>query len=114
MNKKYLSFLLAFAIGVSLTLATAVFAKDATFTGKIGDSMCGLKHMMPDLTDKQCTEACVSKGAKYILADEAHKKVYGLSDQEKPKAFAGEAVVVKGSLEKDGKTIHVVSIEAAK
>ena len=113
MNRKTLTVLVVVA-AFTLSLATAVFAKDATFTGKIGDSMCGLKHMMPHLSDKQCTEACVSKGAKYILADETHKKVYALSDQQKPKAFAGEAVVVKGSLEKDGKTIDVVSIEAAK
>jgi ATP/ADP translocase len=113
MNRRNLT-LVAVVVAFTLLFATALFAKDATFTGKIGDSMCGLKHMMPDLTDKQCTEACVSKGAKYILADETHKKVYELSDQQKPKAFAGQAVVVKGSLEKDGKTIHVASIEAAK
>ncbi|MFI5174857.1 MAG: hypothetical protein ACHQKY_08375 [Terriglobia bacterium] len=113
MNRRNLN-LIVVVMGFTLLLAATGFAKDATFTGKISDGMCGLKHMMPGLTDKQCTEACVSKGSKYVLADETHKKVYELSNQQKPKAFAGEAVVVKGSLEKDGKTIQVVSIEAAK
>jgi len=114
MNKKNLMLIVTLTAAVSLTIITVAYAKEVTFTGKISDSMCGIEHMMPNMTDKQCTEACVSKGAKYVLADEAHKKVYALSDQQKPKPFAGEAVVVKGSLDQDGKTIHVDSIEAAK
>ncbi len=51
-------------------------------------------------------------GSKYVLADTAAKKVYNLSDQEKPKQFAGEKVKVTGTLE--GDTIKVTSIEAAK
>lgn len=102
-------------LGVILTFALSLvtFAKDATFTGKISDSMCGLKHGMPGLTDKQCTEACVSKGSKYVLADETNQKVYDLDSQVKAKPFPGEAVVVKGTLKNDGKTIHVLSIEQA-
>lgn len=97
-----------------LALSLATFAKDATFTGKISDSMCGLKHGMSGLSDKQCTEACVGKGSKYVLADETNKKVYDLDSQAQAKPFPGEAVVVKGTLKNDGKTIHVVSIEQAK
>lgn len=105
--------LLLFGLILILAFSLATFAKDATFTGKISDSMCGLKHGMSGLTDKQCTEACVSKGSKYVLADEANKKVYDLDSQARAKPFPGEEVLVKGTLKKDGKTIHVVSIEQA-
>lgn len=105
--------LLLFGLILIFTFSLATFAKDATFTGKISDSMCGLKHGMSGLSDKQCTEACVGKGSKYVLADETNQKVYDLDSQVKAKPFPGEAVVVKGTLKNDGKTIHVVSIEQA-
>ena len=85
-------------------------AHPQTFTGKISDSMCGLKHMMAGKTDKECTVECVQMGDKYVLADEAHQKVYNLSDQAKPKAFAGQQVKVVGTLQ--GDTIQVTSIRA--
>jgi len=44
-----------------------------SFTGKIGDSMCGAKHMMPGESDKDCTLDCVKHGAKYILVDSKGK-----------------------------------------
>jgi hypothetical protein len=79
------------------------------FVGEISDSRCGPKHTMPNA--KQCTLGCVQKGAKFVLADEKHLKVYNLSDQDKPKEFAGERVRVRGTL--SGDTIHVTSITAA-
>lgn len=104
-------------VSVSLTMllwATISFGapkapSDKTFVGNIGDSMCGLKHMMPG-GDKECTLKCASGGSKFVLADSAHKKVYQLSDQEKPKEFAGQKVKVTGTLSAD--TIQVTSIEA--
>ena len=81
-----------------------------TFTGNISDKMCGLKHMMPG-GDKECTLKCVKDGSKFVLADPAGGKVYDLSDQEKPKEFAGQKVKVTGTLK--GSTITVASIEAA-
>lgn len=38
--------------------------KEKTFVGNISDSMCGLKHMMPE-GDKDCTLKCVSGGSKF-------------------------------------------------
>lgn len=46
-----------------------------------------------------------------LLVDTAHKKVYQLSDQEKPKEFAGQKVKVTGTL--SGETIQVSTIEGA-
>jgi uncharacterized protein DUF5818 len=81
-----------------------------TFTGEISDKMCGLKHMMAG-SAKECTLKCVDSGSKFVLADTANNKVYDLSDQTKPKEFAGQKVKVTGTLK--GDTIEVVSIEAA-
>jgi len=101
----------AFFLAVSLSFAAPKGArKNKAFVGEISDSMCGLKHMMPG-DAKSCTLKCVEGGSKFVLADTAHGKVYELSDQDKPKDFAGQKVKVTGSL--SGKTINVVSIEAA-
>lgn len=105
---------LAVLLTASLTLAAPKLGKKGggqkAFTGEISDAMCGLKHAMPG-SAKECTEKCVQGGSKYVLADQAHKKVYQLSDQEKPKEFAGAKVKVTGTLK--GDTIEVASIEAA-
>ena len=100
--------MLAFVLTSTLSLAAA---KERTFTGNISDDMCGLKHMMEGKTDAECTAECVKMGSKYVLADPVKMKVYKLSDQEKPKAFAGKKVKVTGTLA--GDTIEVSSIEAA-
>ncbi len=105
---------LVILLTASLTLAAAKPGdpgKDAkTFVGNISDEMCGLKHMMEG-GDKECTLKCVDGGSKFVLADTAHNKVYKLSDQDKPRAFAGQKVKVTGRLKDD--TIEVASIEAA-
>jgi hypothetical protein len=100
----------AVLLGAGLTLA-APKQGSKTFMGSISDSMCGLKHMMPGKSDKDCTLECVKGGSKYVLADPASGKVYQLSDQNKPEQFAGQKVKITGTLK--GETIMVSSIEAA-
>jgi len=96
---------LLLATGISLAVPPA-----KTFVGSIGDSMCGAKHMMPGESDKDCTLGCIKEGAKYILIDPSGK-IYQLSDQKRPQAFAGAKVKVTGTL--SGDTITVTSIAAA-
>jgi hypothetical protein len=103
----YLFLAVFLAAGISLAAP-----KQQTFVGSISDSMCGLKHMMPGQSDKDCTLECVKAGSKFVLADTAKNKVYQLSDQQKPRAFAGEKVRVTGTLR--GDTIQVSSIVGAK
>ncbi len=101
------------------SFAVAALAADAgspqKFTGWISDDMCGLDHgdmAKKDGGEKGCTLKCVDMGSEFVLADREHKKVYKLDDQKKPKALAGEKVVVTGTL--DGETIHVTDIQPAK
>jgi hypothetical protein len=106
----YLGF--ALLLGANLSFAGAAKAGARTFVGNISDSMCGLKHMMPGKSDKDCTLECVRAGSKYVLADVANGKVYQLSDQKKPEEFAGQRVKVTGTLK--GDTISITAIEPAK
>ena len=110
--RKIASLCLGLLLGSSLTFAGTVKAGTKTFVGNISDSMCGLTHMMPGKSDKECTQECVKAGSKYVLADLAAKKVYQLSDQTKPEEFAGQKVKVTGTLK--GDTIDVTAIEPAK
>jgi Protein of unknown function (DUF5818) len=105
----YLAFSLFLAVGVTYAAPKHV-GKGKTFDGNISDKMCGAKHMMEGGA-KECTLKCVEAGSKFVLAT-PDGKVYDLSDQDKPKEFAGEKVKVTGTL--DGDTIQVSKIEAAK
>ena len=67
-----ISYLLAgLLLAATLSLAGTVKTGTKTFVGNISDSMCGLKHMMPGKSDKDCTLECVKAGSKYVLADAA-------------------------------------------
>lgn len=102
--------LLSGAVVMLAGLSLAAPAKEQTFAGAISDSMCGAEHMMQG-TAKDCTLKCVDGGSKFILVD-PKGKIYQLSDQKSPRAFAGASVKVTGTL--DGDTIAVKSIVAAK
>jgi hypothetical protein len=110
MAKKILCFGAAFVLCCSMVCA-AQQSESRTFTGTISDSACGLHHTMGGGA-KSCTLMCVQMGSKFVLADEAHHKVYALSDQAKARPLAGEKVRVVGNLKES--TIHVSSITAAK
>ena len=103
----------SFILGVFLTCAAASLAAPQAaakvFTGAISDSACGLHHMMAGASAKKCTLECVGMGGKFVLADQAAQKVYGLSDQTDARPYAGENVRVTGTLH--GGVIHVTSIK---
>jgi hypothetical protein len=90
---------------------TGEAAQKQTFTGEVGDAMCGNKHM--EGTPAECTRACVSKGSKYALVvgekvyvlDTANPAVLSTLDQQ-----AGKKVTVTGTL--NGDTIEVSAVGA--
>jgi hypothetical protein len=104
-----------------LTIATASFAADQTWTGTITDTMCAKSHQSnieharqnsgKTMTDQECTVGCVMhRGQQYVLV--ADGKTYQIENQ----AYAGLAehaasvVKVTGSL--TGSTIKVSTIVA--
>jgi hypothetical protein len=90
---------------------SAFAAGKQTFTGEVGDAMCGRKHMEGTAAD--CTRACVSKGSKFALV--VGEKIYILDTADKTALAtldkqAGKNATVTGTL--NGDTIEVSSVTA--
>lgn len=85
--------------------------KAKSYSGMITDTMCGASH--GDGTDPvQCTKTCVKEhGAKLALYDTTSKKVYVLDPQSKGTGHEGKPVSITGTLDPDGKTLHVASLK---
>jgi hypothetical protein len=66
------------------------------------------------MNPKDCADECVKMGAAYALYVPADKKMYLVDDPKKLAPFAGENVVVKGSLSEDQKTLKIASVAKAK
>jgi hypothetical protein len=101
---------LAAVLAASITLV----AKTQTFTGTVGDAVCGAKHVMEG-DDVSCLRRCVQKGSKYDLV--VDDKVYVLEPKDESTIddldkLAGQQAKVRG--EEVGGTIEVESITAAK
>lgn len=110
--QKIMSAVFFAALVITVAAAKAPSQSERIFMGQISDSACGLDHAMPGETPAQCAARCVKMGAKYVLADSVHQKVYALSDQAQAAPFAGQPVKVIGKLR--GAVIEVKSIAAVK
>ena len=85
-------------------------AASKTYTGTVGDAMCGLKHVTTGTAE--CTHLCVQHGSKYALL--VKEKVYTLETKDKAilnqlNDLAGQTVSLKGELK--GNTIEVDSVK---
>ncbi len=98
-------------LGAGLLLAAA---KPESFTGEVGDVMCGAKHEMAG-SNADCTRECVKQGSKYALI--SGDKVYTLETKDKAAldqldSLAGKQATVTGNA--NGTTIQVTAVKAAK
>jgi len=102
-------------IAVSILLLISVPGLEAapghkqTFTGEVGDAMCGRKHM--EGTPSECTRTCVSRGSKFALV--VGEKIYLLETSDKKTLAtlnqqAGKNAAVVGVL--NGDSIEVSSV----
>ena len=104
-----------FVVGALVFAYPSSAAAQQTWTGQIGDSMCGAKHKpmgTMKMADRECTEMCVKAGAKYVFI--MGDKVFQIADQ-KDKALAthaGHTVLLTGELK--GDTITVSKIDMPK
>jgi hypothetical protein len=102
-----------------LMTTTIVIPKPKTFTGEIMDSQCaavgthGIVNRLNANTKRDCTIECVRSGGQYVLYIPAVETAYGLDDQRKPEAFAGDKVEVVGTVDRLTNTIHVLYIRSA-
>lgn len=82
-------------------------AEKAVYTGVVGDSMCGTKHMQ-DTKDADCIHMCIEHGFDYALV--VGDRIYTLKgDKNQIDKLSGRKVRVTGSLA--GNAITVESIE---
>jgi hypothetical protein len=95
------------------------------FRGEIADSQCAmnihslsrshqemLKRKSMGGTPTSCTLYCIKyMGGSFVLS--AKKDAYRLDDQAQAQKFAGQKVIVSGTLDPKTSTIHVVKLEAA-
>jgi hypothetical protein len=109
--------MLATAAAVAM-MAAPMFA--AEYKGRISDAMCNAKHADGEhgtkkMTDRQCVEACVKGGEKYVFVGEGDK-VYKIGNQDFAglKTHAGHEVTVTGDVKDDTVTITKIEMPAAK
>jgi len=104
--------LVAIACSVTSLFNLQAFAgRKQTFTGEVGDAMCGRKHM--EGTPAECTRTCASHGSKVALV--VGEKFYILETSDKAALAtldqqAGKNATVTGVL--TGDTIEVSSVAA--
>ena len=99
-----------------LAASYAVAAKLQTFTGIVGDAVCGAKHTM-DGDDISCLRTCIQRGSKYDLV--VGDKVYVLNFKDQSVAenldkLASQQVRAQVKGEESGGAIEVQSVVAAK
>ena len=105
-----------FMVVATMTLvgASGAFAADQTWTGKISDSKCGAKHAAAEhgkkMTDRECTEACVKGGAKYVFSSKG--KVYQIANQDDADLamHAGHTVRLTGEMKGDSITVSKIQM----
>ncbi len=100
----------------AVALASFAFAnpdmETGSWTGFVTDTACGAKGASASHAD--CAVKCVKeKGAKWALYNTANKETYVLTGKDDPSKWAGKEVTVKGTLNKQTKSIEEASIEAA-
>lgn len=106
-------------------LALAASANPRIFKGQIMDSECAtnahsashshteMAGIKGNISNRQCTILCVEQGdSVYLFLDHDGKTAYKLSaPQNNLKQYAGDKVEIVGTLEDDGKLIHVSKIK---
>ena len=108
-------------VAAVLAITAAPRAAEQTWSGKISDSACGAKHEEAAegqgvMADRECTQACVRGGSKYVLVVSEERdgfsraKVFQIANQDKitPEAY-GQVVTLTGKTE--GDTITVESLK---
>ena|ERR1700744_3085463 len=103
--KKYL---LSTAILLSLSSAFAFKADEQHFKGYIEDSVCAASKTDMGMTADRvkCATKCIKKGASAVLV--VGDNVYKIANQKAVIKYAGENVVVDGTLTEN--TIQVTKI----
>lgn len=89
---------LLFLFAGSLSFVAPANNPTVTWSGYVTDTYCGFNRVDKPPT-ASCTKECVkNKAAKYAFFNLADKKVYILNPQAEAAKYAGQTVMVKGTL----------------
>ena len=113
--KRLLGATLAILFGAALS-----YGAEQTWKGKISDSMCGashksaIEHAGKKLTDRECVQACIKEGGKYVFVSGG--KVYNIDNQDYAglAEHAGHNVTLKGEMTGDTIKVSDISMGAMK
>jgi hypothetical protein len=105
---------LAIAAAGLLLASAGASAVEQTWTGNISDSACGAKHEeaaegQGKMPDRECTQACVRGGSKYVLVIDGKVLQIANQDSKDLATHAGHTVKLTGELK--GNAIAVSKIE---
>ena len=108
------------ALASVVLFSTLGFGAEQTWHGKISDSMCGashksaIEHAGKKLTDRECVQACVKEGGKYVFVSGG--KVYNIANQDYAglAEHAGHSVTLKGEMSGDSITVSSISMGGMK
>ncbi len=89
---------LLFLFAGSLSFLAPSRNPSVTWSGYVTDTYCGFNRVNKPLTASCTNEYVKNKDAKYELFNFADKKVYILNPQVEAAKYAGQTVVVKGTL----------------
>ena len=99
--------------------ATLASPADQTWTGQISDSMCGASHAKmtaahPGMTDRDCAQACIKSGGKYVFVSDG--KVFSIANQDLAllPVHAGHTVRLTGEMKGDTITVSNIVMPAKK
>ena len=99
-----------------LVVSSAFATKLQTYTGIVGDAVCGAKHTM-DGDDISCLRTCIQRGSKYDLV--VGDKVFVLNFKDQTVAdtldkLASQQARAQVKGEENGGVIEVQAVAAAK
>jgi hypothetical protein len=101
-----------FAVALASFAVANQHLEAGSWTGFVTDTACAAKGASASHAD--CAVKCVKdKGAKWALYNAANKETYVLTGKDDPSKWAGKEVTVKGTLNKETKSIEISSVEAA-
>ena|SRR5215471_14669017 len=109
--KKLVSRILILAVVAGFGFAALATAEDGTWTGWVTDDHCAAAGAKA--AHKDCAAKCVKeKGAHWAIYDPTAKVTFVLSgDDAMFEKMAASEVTVKGTMDKEKKTIKVTSME---
>jgi hypothetical protein len=92
-----------------------VFAAEQTWAGKISDSACGAKHEEAAegqgvMADRDCTQACVRGGSKYVLVVDGKVLQIANQDNKDLATHAGHTVKMTGELKGNGIVVSKIEM----